>query len=121
MLPELSGARSVAPQGQPFGAMSYLGLGYFETFVRPFCGHISDAATEDLPINFNLTLSAQNEVSVPKVLMQLAKNPLALPSLIRFGRQSKRAGALLASFLESYLQELAGRGDAKPVSEVAAR
>jgi len=82
---------------------------------------ISDAATEDLPINFNLTLSAQNEVSVPKVLMQLAKNPLALPSLIRFGRQSKRAGALLASFLESYLQELAGRGDAKPVSEVAAR
>src|SRR5258705_9289380 len=25
MLPELSGARSVAPQGQPFGAMSCLG------------------------------------------------------------------------------------------------
>jgi len=42
--------------------------------------------------------------------MQLAKNPLALPSLIRFGRQSKRAGALLASFLESYLQELRDAG-----------
>jgi len=82
---------------------------------------ISDAATEDLPINFNLTLSAQNGVSLPKVLMQLAKNPLALPSLIRFGRQSKLAGALLAEFLESYLQSLAGREAAKGVSEVAAR
>ena len=82
---------------------------------------ISDAATEDLPINFNLTLSTRNEVSLPKVLVQLARNPFALPSLIRFGRQSKRAGDLLASFLESYLQELAGRGDAKPVSEVASR
>jgi len=68
-----------------------------------------------------LTLSAQNEVSVPKVLMQLAKNPLALPSLIRFGRQSKRAGDLLAKFLENYLKDLAGRGDAKPVSEATAR
>ncbi|HWY05653.1 MAG TPA: hypothetical protein VNY24_02265 [Candidatus Acidoferrales bacterium] len=82
---------------------------------------VSDAATEDLPINFNLTLSEQKEVSLSKVLMQLAKNPLALPSLIRFGRQSKRAGALLAEFLENYLQDLAGREDAKPVSEVAVR
>jgi len=82
---------------------------------------VSDAATEDLPINFNLTLSEQKEVSLAKVLIQLAKNPLALPSLIRFGSQSKRAGALLAEFLENYLQDLAGREDEKPVSEVAAR
>jgi hypothetical protein len=81
---------------------------------------ISDSATEDLPINFNLTLSAQNEVSLPKVLMQLAMNPLALPSLIRFGKQSKRAGVLLAEFLERYLQALASLEDAKPVSKVAA-
>jgi len=82
---------------------------------------ISDAATEDLPINFNLTLSSQNQVSLRKVLTQLAKNPLVLPSLIRFGRQSKRAGALLATFLENYLKELVGHEDAKSVSEVAAR
>jgi adenosylhomocysteine nucleosidase len=82
---------------------------------------ISDAATEDLPINFNLTLSAQNEVSLPKVLMQLAKNPLALPSLIRFGRQSKQAAALLAAFLENYLLDLTGHEDAKRVSEAAMR
>jgi adenosylhomocysteine nucleosidase len=82
---------------------------------------ISDAATEDLPINFNLTLSAQNQVSLAKVFTQLAKNPLALPSLIRFGQQSKRAAALLAEFLESYLNELAGLESTKRVGEVAAR
>jgi nucleoside phosphorylase len=82
---------------------------------------ISDAATEDLPINFNLTLSEQKEVSLSKVLVQLAKNPFALPSLIRFGKQSKRAGVLLATFLESYLKDLAGRENAKSVSEAVTR
>jgi nucleoside phosphorylase len=82
---------------------------------------ISDAATEDLPINFNLTLSDKKEVSLSKVLIQVAKNPLALPALIRFGGQSKRAGTLLAAFLENYLKDLAGLGSTKQVSEAAAR
>lgn len=82
---------------------------------------ISDAATEDLPINFNLTLSDKKEVSLSKVLIQVAKNPLVLPALIRFGGQSKRAGELLAVFLENYLNDLAGLPSAKQVSEAAAR
>lgn len=82
---------------------------------------ISDAATEDLPINFNLTLSEQNQVSMAKVLNQLAKNPLVLPSLIRFGRQSREASARLAAFLESYLQQVAIREEAQGLSQVAAR
>lgn len=82
---------------------------------------ISDSATEDMPINFNLTLSEQKEVSLPKVLIELAKNPLALPALIRFGKQSKRAGALLAEFLENYLKDLAGVESTKRVSEATAR
>jgi adenosylhomocysteine nucleosidase len=82
---------------------------------------VSDAATEDMPINFNLTLSEKKEVSLSKVLVQLLKNPLALPALIRFGRQSKRAGALLAEFLEGYLKDLAGIESRKQVSETAAR
>ena len=81
---------------------------------------ISDAATEDMPINFNLTLSEQKEVSLSKVLVELAKNPLALPALIRFGKQSKRAGALLAGFLESYLQDLANLKSATQIREVTA-
>ena len=82
---------------------------------------ISDAATEDMPINFNLTLSKNGEVSLAKVMQQLLKNPLALPSLIRFGKQSQRAGARLAAFLEGYLQSLASRGVEKRVSEAAVR
>ena len=35
---------------------------------------ISDSAKEDLPINFNLTLSKRHEVSVLKVIGELAKN-----------------------------------------------
>ena len=69
---------------------------------------ISDAATEDLPINFNLALSAKNEVSVGRVVLQLLKNPLALPGLIRFGQQSRHAGARLAAFLEAYVTQHAG-------------
>jgi len=68
-----------------------------------------------------LTLSEQKEVSIPKVLLELAKNPLALPSLIRFGKQSKLAGGLLATFLEGYLKDLASVGSSKQVSEAASR
>jgi nucleoside phosphorylase len=82
---------------------------------------ISDSATEDMPINFNLTLSDKKEVSLSKVLIQVAKNPLALPALIRFGGQSKRAGGLLAAFLEDYLKELTNVRSTKQVSEAAAR
>jgi len=67
---------------------------------------ISDSANEDLPIDFNRTLSKKNDVSVGKVLGELLKNPLALPALIRFGKQSQQAGAALAEFLEKYLQTI---------------
>jgi adenosylhomocysteine nucleosidase len=81
---------------------------------------ISDGATEDMPINFNLTLSEKKEISLSKVMLQLLQNPFALPALIRFGRQSQRAAALLAGFLESYLPGLTTRGVAKRANEVAA-
>lgn len=67
---------------------------------------ISDSADEDLPIDFNRTLSRQNDVSISKVLGELLKNPLALPALLRFGKQSWQAGEALAGFLEKYLQTI---------------
>jgi len=67
---------------------------------------ISDSAQEDLPINFNLTLSKTNQVSVAKVILQLAKNPFVLPALVRFGRQSQKAATTLAMFLDGYIQRL---------------
>ena len=74
---------------------------------------ISDSATEDLPINFNLTLSENNEMSLTKVISSCAKSPgPALADPLR-ASQSQRAAAPLAAFLEGYLQELSHRSAAQ--------
>jgi adenosylhomocysteine nucleosidase len=67
---------------------------------------VSDAAGEDLPIDFNLTMSKESQISVSKVVAQLLKHPLALPALLRFGRQSHRAAEGLVNFLELYVGKL---------------
>jgi len=71
---------------------------------------ISDSAKEDLPINFNRTFSKYHRVSVVKVIGELAKNPLALPGLLRFARQSRQAAERLAKFLDAYVQKLVSEG-----------
>ncbi|HUL32676.1 MAG TPA: hypothetical protein VL128_02225 [Candidatus Eisenbacteria bacterium] len=81
---------------------------------------ISDSATEDMPIDFNRTLSEKNEVSLSKVFVELLKNPLALPGLIRFGKQSQEAGERLAGFLENYLQSITGNDFASQAKGVSA-
>ena len=82
---------------------------------------ISDSAREDLPINFNLTVSKKNQVSVAKVMLQLAKNPFALPALVRFGRQSQMAATALALFLEGYVERLERRDAESRTREAAAK
>jgi len=82
---------------------------------------ISDGANEDLPIDFNRILLADNRPSVGKVLAQLARNPLALFPLIRFGRQSQRAAAGLASFLDGYCEALGAATLQQKAEQVAAR
>jgi nucleoside phosphorylase len=68
---------------------------------------VGDTVNEDLPINFNRTLSKKNQISLAKLLLELSKNPLALPALVRFGRQSRRAAQALTKFLDKYVQGLA--------------
>ena len=82
---------------------------------------ISDAANEDLPINFNLTISRDRQISIPKVLLQLAKNPLALPALIKFGKQSRASAESLVGFLDRYIQEIAKTASTPISREAAAR
>jgi len=82
---------------------------------------ISDAANEDLPIDFNLTVSTHKQISIPRVLLQLAKNPVALPALIRFGRQSRKAAESLIIFLDRYVQALSAAALAPIPREAAAR
>jgi adenosylhomocysteine nucleosidase len=81
---------------------------------------ISDSAKEDLPIDFSLTLSRKNEISIGKVLVELLKNPLALPALLRFGRQSRQAAERLAKFLDGYVQVLGRVVEESRSKEVAA-
>jgi adenosylhomocysteine nucleosidase len=82
---------------------------------------ISDGANEDLPIDFNRILSTQNQPSVGKVLLELVKNPKALFSLIRFGRQSQRAASALAGFLDGYCEALVVGEPQQKAEQVAAR
>jgi nucleoside phosphorylase len=67
---------------------------------------ISDRADENLPIDFNRTMSSDSRVSIPRVLAEVAKRPGTLGPLIRFGKQSRSAAEALARFLEIYVNEV---------------
>jgi adenosylhomocysteine nucleosidase len=75
---------------------------------------ISDAVEEALPLDFNRVTTAVGEVSMSRVLGQVARSPGKVPSLIRFGQQSRLAAEKLCAFLDQYLQGLA-----KAVPEIA--
>jgi nucleoside phosphorylase len=82
---------------------------------------ISDRSGEDLPINFNKAISSGHQISLPRVLAQVAKNPVSLGSLIRFGERSRRAAESLAHFLEAYLKSIVQNVETGTPVKVAAR
>src|SRR5260370_41802519 len=45
---------------------------------------ISDAADEDLPLDFNKVMTSAGEVSIPRVLGEVVRHPLSTPALVRF-------------------------------------
>lgn len=64
---------------------------------------ISDLADEALPLDLNRVLDNRGQVSLPRVISQLARHPASLPGLVRLGQRSKRAAQLLARFLDRYI------------------
>ena len=70
---------------------------------------ISDTAAEDLPLDMNQVFTDQGQVSIPRVLGQVALRPQSLPGLIRLGKNSRIAARSLAHFLDSYVVALASR------------
>lgn len=72
---------------------------------------ISDAADQDLPMDFSGVLDNQGKVKVSKVACSLARAPQKLPSLLRLGRDTKLAATKLAEFLDEYIVDLATRAD----------
>ena len=68
---------------------------------------ISDIVDEDLPMNFDLLMDSEGELSVRKLLGSLARDPAKIPAMARFGRKSRGAAQALAGFLDRYLAEIA--------------
>jgi adenosylhomocysteine nucleosidase len=64
---------------------------------------VSDVVDEELPLDMNRVFTDEGQVSIPRVVGQVALNPQALPGLIKLGQQSKRAAETLAAFLDRYV------------------
>ncbi len=60
---------------------------------------ISDTANEDLPLDFNSIMNAEQEIDFGKLTLALVKSPGKIPSLIRLQKQSKAAAEKLAEVL----------------------
>lgn len=67
---------------------------------------VSDPATMDLPVDFNRAIGRRGNLSLPRLLAQIARRPKRLPELMRLGKHSRRAAMGLAVFLDSYLAAL---------------
>lgn len=65
---------------------------------------ISDAADQDLPLDFNRVMTSTGEVSIPRVLGEMVRHPLSTAAVVRFATQSRAAAEKLAAFLDRYVQ-----------------
>src|SRR5208282_396250 len=64
---------------------------------------ISDAADEDLPVDFARILDSHGHLKMGGLLKEVGLSPYRIPLLIQFGRQSRAAGKSLADFLDRYI------------------
>lgn len=64
---------------------------------------VSDAAAEDLPLDFNRLVDSGQNLVMRKLLPALAKSPGKIPELVRFGRRTTAAAAKLAETLKGLL------------------
>jgi adenosylhomocysteine nucleosidase len=70
---------------------------------------ISDAADEDLPVDFGRVLDSHGHLKVGGLLKEVGLSPYRIPQLIQFGRQSRNAAKALADFLDRFLFALSQR------------
>ena len=82
---------------------------------------VSDGFSEDLPIDFSRCITAEGKVRTPELLWEIASCPSAIPALVRFGKQSKKAADRLVSFLDRFILTASGSPGFAARQEVAAR
>lgn len=68
---------------------------------------ISDAADEDLPMDFCKVLDESGMIRASKVAKEIARVPHKMPAVIRLARRSSAASKRLAEFLNMYVTEIA--------------
>lgn len=68
---------------------------------------VGDTADEDLPLDFNRVLGQEGKVIASRLFAEVVRHPRRVPALARLGRQSQRATAKLALFLDRYVETLA--------------
>jgi len=78
---------------------------------------ISDAAEEDLPVDFQRIADSRGHVKVGGLLKELALHPNRLPLLVRFGQQSRASSEALADFLDRYISLIAEKWPGTRTSE----
>ena len=60
---------------------------------------ISDAADENLPLDFNALLTADQQLNYPRLVLALLTSPSRIPALLRLQRQTQLAARRLAEVL----------------------
>ena len=78
---------------------------------RPMCRAvairaISDAADEDLPVDFARILDSHGHLKMGGLIKEVGLSPYRIPLLLQFGRQSRAAGKSLADFLDRYISAI---------------
>jgi adenosylhomocysteine nucleosidase len=64
---------------------------------------ISDAAHENLPLDFNVLLTAEQELNYGKLILALLGSPGKIPAILRLQRQTQLAAKNLASVLSKVI------------------
>jgi adenosylhomocysteine nucleosidase len=67
---------------------------------------ISDAADEDMPVDFSRVLDSRGHLKMGGLLKEISLSPYRIPLLLQFGRQSRAAGKSLADFLDRYVSSI---------------
>ena len=66
---------------------------------------ISDAADEDLPLDFNALMTPADRINYFKLTWKILSGPQKIPQLIKFNEQTMMAARKLAEALEFSLRE----------------
>jgi len=84
--------------------------------IRRICGElgipsatlrvVSDAADEDLPLDFNKLMNTKGGIHFGRLALEVARRPGMIPRLMRLQKQSSQAAAVLSAGLKNILDRL---------------